>query len=89
MPLEEVRNEKFFKEDQHTKRRRKRTSKHKETEDDLDSSDSLLKHAVSSTRIPVVEYIANSTNVNHKIYRDLLINRRNGERVGSLNPYRE
>lgn len=86
MPLEEVQNEKFFKEDQQIKRRRKRTNRHKESED---NSDNALQPVSTSTNIPIVEYITNSTNVNHRIYRDLLTNRRNGERVSSLNPYKE
>lgn len=79
MEVEEVKNEEFFQEDIQVKKRKR--VKIKRTEEEH-------KEDIPVKSVPISEYIINSTNAGHRIYREFLIARKNGERVGSMNPFR-
>ncbi|KAI5191066.1 hypothetical protein NEMIN01_1335 [Nematocida minor] len=80
MAVEEVKNEIFRHEHQEKKRKRVKVRKAEEHPAEL------AEVCASHKSVPISEYVLNSTNINHKIYRDILVNRRNGERISSLNP---
>ncbi|KAI5161014.1 hypothetical protein NEAUS03_1463 [Nematocida ausubeli] len=79
MVVQEVRNETFHTEEREKKRKRVKAKRTRQ-EDRV-----LVEPALAPKNVRISEYISNSTNVNHKIYRDILINRKNGERVTVLN----
>ncbi|OAG32840.1 hypothetical protein NEIG_02417 [Nematocida sp. ERTm5] len=79
MEVQEVRNETFQIVETEKKRKRIKTRKYPKQEET--HTDTYIQ----PKSMPISEYISNSTNINHKIYRDILINRRNGERATALN----
>ncbi|KAH9385109.1 uncharacterized protein NEMAJ01_0005 [Nematocida major] len=80
MAVEEVKNEQFRSEQVEKKRKRVKTRR---TRVDCDAQPAV---EIEQKSVSISEFVLNSTNIDHRVYRDILINRRNGERVSSLNP---
>lgn len=82
MGVEEVKNETF--KSVKAERKRKRVKVKKTEEEPVAQAEAY----VNQKSMQLSEYVLNSTNTNHRVYREILIDRKNGERISSLNPFK-